>query len=137
MQKNMRGIIDLAQFLGRDETRKNHAIIDLEYARQFLEIARHWPLTGNRQRRVWVMRQKSRERVQRRGQTFFLDQSTGLKETPFAAGGKFAFTKGKFLQRDARAHDVDLAWVAAELDHGALQRRGARKNPGHSIEHLF
>ena len=83
------------------------------------------------------MRQKSRERVQRRGQTFFLDQSTGLKETPFAVDGKFAFAKWKFLQRDAGAHDVDLAFVAAKLDHGALQRRRAHKNPGDSIEHLF
>src|SRR5438270_547941 len=51
MQKNVRRIIDLPQFLGRDETRKNDLIVDLEFARQFLEITRHWPFTGNRQRR--------------------------------------------------------------------------------------
>ena len=75
--------------------------------------------------------------MKRRRQAFLLDQATCLDETPFAIRRKFALPKWKFIQRNARADDVDLIFVATELDHRALQRRRSDEDSGDGVQHLL
>src|SRR5438105_13606173 len=121
MQENVRRIINLAQSLRRHEARENHAIIDLAVARQLLELAQHRSFAGNRQRCARIVRQKSGECMKGGRQTFLFNQAAGLYETPFAIGGKLAFAEWKFVKRNAGADDIDLVFVASELDHSAAQ----------------
>src|SRR5256885_4885084 len=83
------------------------------------------------------MRRKIVERVQRVRDSLFLDKTAGLKKMPFAVCGKLAIAKRKFCERNAGADDVDLVFVAAELEHTAFQRFCADKNSSGKFEHLF
>ena len=73
VQKNMRRIIDVAQFLRQQKARKRHPIMDLKFARQFLELLSHRTFSGNRQCRSRIMTEEMSERVQCCRQTFLLD----------------------------------------------------------------
>src|SRR5438270_351530 len=84
MQKNVRSVIDLAQFLRRNEARQHDAISDLQFAGQLLKLIEHRTFAGNRQRRARIMRQKSGESVQRCRDSFFLDEPTRLEKMPLA-----------------------------------------------------
>src|SRR2546430_15480637 len=121
MQKNVRTVIDLAQFLRRNEAGQHDAIADLQFAGQLLKLVQHRAFAGNRQRRARVMRQKSGESVQRFRDSFFLDEPTRLEKLPLAIFRKLALPKWKFGQRNTGADDVDLTFVAAKLDYRALQ----------------
>ena len=82
------------------------------------------------------MGQKIRKRVQRRGQTFFPDQSAGLNKTPLAVSRELALAKWKLFERNARSYNVDLVFGAAELADSGAQRIGADKYPRDRSQHL-
>src|SRR5947199_604627 len=123
MQENVRRIINLAQSLRLHEARENHAIVDLEFARQFLDLVQHRSFAGNRQRCAWIVRQKSGECMKGRRQTFLFNQAAGLDETPFAIGGKLAFAEWKFIKGNAVGDEGELVYVASDVDHSSEPRR--------------
>src|SRR5437660_11486223 len=114
MQKNVGGIINLAQLLRVEESGQLHPVRDFEFAREFLQLGQHWAFTGNGQGCLGIMIQKRGERVQRGRDSFLLNKPACLKKTPSAIGRKLPFTKRKLLQRNPGTNNVDLTLVTSK-----------------------
>src|SRR5437764_8802533 len=116
MKENVRVIIYSAQLIGRQESGQHHPIRDLEFANELLQFGKHRTFAGHRQRCLREMLQKISKGMERRRDALFLDQSTGVKEAPFAVFRKIPFAKRKLLQWDARPDNVNFVFVATEID---------------------
>src|SRR5207244_8376439 len=136
VQENVRAVIDLAQSLLRNEAGERHALRDLQFARQRLEFTEQRPFACNRQRCVWVLTNEDFESAKGYRQTFFLDQSPSLHESPFAVFRDSTVAKCKFLQRNSGALDLNLLRVAAEIDDSTPERLRPNENQLHCVEHL-
>src|SRR6266566_4465926 len=83
--------------------------------------------------------QKTRESAERDRQTFLVDQTASLHESPFApatARRKAAFAKWKFVERNPRSLDLDFTFVATKTDNRAAQRFRPDEDEFYRVEHL-
>src|SRR5205823_9252904 len=89
---------------------------------------------------IWILTEKTRESAERNRQTFLVDQTASLHESPLAcatAGRKAAIPERKFVQRNPGSLHFDLLFVATEMNHCPPQRFRADKNKLHRLKHLF
>ena len=76
------------------------------------------------------------EGAQRGQQSFFLDETTRLEESPFSAGVRAWFVR-ELRQRNAGAVQPDLAGCAAERDQCFHQRARAGQHEVRPVAHLL
>src|SRR4029453_4884392 len=136
--ENVRHMVKVAQLLLRNETGERNAIIDLQFACQFLKIAEQRTFSGDRQRCVWRSLPKACESSGRNGQTLLLDQTASLHESPFApaiAGREIAFTKRKFIKRNPGSLDFDFFFVTTKINDPVTQRFRATQTHFPPIKH--
>src|SRR5260370_27350641 len=81
--------------------------------------------------------QKTRESVKRDRQTFLVDQTTRLRESPFAILRKVPFAEWKFVKRNPGSLKLDLLFVAAKIDNCPAQRFRPNEDKFYRVEHLL